>query len=445
MSTLTEIILHGAGCPSPGHCTVAFSGGADSTALLLALRQLRDVLSLELSAVHVHHGIRGAEADRDAAFCEALCREYGIPFQLVHVDAPAYAKAHRISLETAARQLRYEALAQAAPAGEIATAHHAGDNAETVLFHLIRGAGLRGLTGIPAKSGRLIRPLLSAEKADILGFLQQIGQSYVEDSTNLTDENTRGRLRQRIMPLLTQENPAAIRHMAQTAAALSEDEAYLTALADAEYDRRQVPFGGLSGLSELPRPLRMRMYLRRLDQLTNRTDPSRAMLEAIDALVQQSGGRYMPTRQIAAQVLRGTLYLNSVRAPVSGRFPLTAEPQQVVPECSVRAVFSEVGALSRNIHTANTRVTLDPDKIIGTPYFAQWQRSDTIALPGRGFHSSLHTLICAAVPAAERRRLHVLYDDCGVILCEGIGIAARVRPDADSSRQVTLAVTRPAG
>lgn len=442
MMTLTEHILRGAGCPTAGHCTVALSGGADSTALLIALYQLRERLSLTLSAVHVHHGIRGAEADRDAEFCAGLCARYGIPFTLVHVDAPAFAKQNRLSLETAARQLRYDALMQAAKSGEIATAHHADDNAETVLFHLLRGSGLRGLTGIPARSGRIIRPLLTATKAEILGFLGEIGQSYVEDSTNLTGENTRGRLRQTLMPALTAENPAAVRHLAQTAAALSEDEAYLTAIADRAYEAAQTDFGGLNGLSEIARPIRMRMYLRRLAALEARTDPSRVILEGIDALVQQGGGRFMPTGRIAAQVLRGTLYVNSVRAPMQGEFPLTDTPQEVVPGCTV---FAEDAQLSRNIHTADTRVTLDTDKITGTLYFRQWAREDTLMLPGRNFHSRLHTLIGANIPAAERRRLHVLYDDCGAVFCEGIGIAARVRPDADSSRLTVIRITRPEG
>ncbi len=442
MMTLTEHILRGAGCPSPGQCTVALSGGADSTALLLALCRLRERLSLTLAAVHVHHGIRGAEADRDAAFCAELCARCGIPFTLVHVDAPGYAREQHLSLETAARQLRYEALMQAAQTGEIATAHHADDNAETVLFHLLRGSGLRGLTGIPARSGRIIRPLLTAAKAEILGFLEEIGQSYVEDSTNFTGDNTRSRLRQTLMPALTAENPAAVRHLAQTAAVLSEDEAFLTETADREFAARQTDFGGLRGLSELARPIRMRMYLRRLRMLEARTDPSRMILEGIDALVQQGGGRYMPTGRIAAQLLRGTLYLNSVRPPMQGEFPLTDHPQEVVPGCTVSA---EACGLSRNIHTANTRVTLDADKIKGTLYFRQWARDDTIMLPGRDFHSRLHTLIGAEIPAAERRRLHVLYDGCGAVFCEGIGIAARVRPDADSSRLTVIRITRPEG
>ena len=204
--TLTERILHGPAVPPAGICTAALSGGADSTALLLCLHELKEQLSLDLRAVHVHHGIRGAEADRDAAFCAELCKQYGIPLQTVHVNVPAYAAEHRLSEETAARRLRYEALDQAAPDGVIVTAHHAGDNAETVLFHLIRGSGLRGLCGIPPKNGRILRPMLEAEKSEILAFLQERGQSFVEDSTNHEGGSSRNRIRHDTMPLLLREN-----------------------------------------------------------------------------------------------------------------------------------------------------------------------------------------------------------------------------------------------
>ena len=445
MRSLTEAVLKGPGCPQPGICTAAFSGGADSTALLLLLWQLRERLRITVRAVHVHHGIRGAEADRDEAFCRAFCAERGIPLRCVHVDAPGCAEANRLSLETAARMLRYDALMQAAPEGEIATAHHAGDNAETLLFHLLRGAGLRGLCGIPARSGRIIRPLLTAEKQEILRYLAENGQSYVEDSSNFTDGNTRGRLRRTLMPALLAENPAAVRHLAQTAAALTEDEQYLTALAEAEAGRRRVPFGGFSGLAELPRPIRMRMYLKRLSELPQHPDPNRGMLEAFDALVQQGSGRCMPAGEAAAQVLRGVFYLNAVRPPMKGVFPLTDTPQEVVPECSVYAEYSGTGGISRNLHTADTRVTLDPDKMTGTAYYRQWERTDTLMLPGRSFHSRLHALIGANIPAAERRRLHVLCDSIGPVFCEGIGIAARVKPDADSRRLTVIRITRPEG
>ena len=158
---------------------VGLSGGPDSVFLLYALHTLQARMGFTLRAVHVHHGIRGAEADRDEAFSEKLCAKLDIPFQAVHVAAPAYAAQHGLSLEEAARILRYEAREAArqqltqATAAWIAVAHHLDDQAETVLHNLVRGAGLRGLAGMENRRNHVIRPLLSIKREDILKWLKQ--------------------------------------------------------------------------------------------------------------------------------------------------------------------------------------------------------------------------------------------------------------------------------
>ena len=439
--TLTERILHGPALPPAGICTAALSGGADSTALLLCLHELREQLSLDLRAVHVHHGIRGAEADRDAAFCAALCEKHGIPLQTVHVDVPAFAAAHRLSEETAARRLRYEALEQSAPDGVIVTAHHAGDNAETVLFHLIRGSGLRGLCGIPPKNGRILRPMLEAEKPEILAFLLERGETFVEDSTNSGSESSRNRIRHDIMPLLLRENPAALRHLAKTAALAAEDDALLhqQAAAAAEACAFQ---GGMRGLSAYPAPLRKRVYMQMLAELPVHADPSLDLLSAIDRLVMQGGGRISVTAGVYAQVHREILYLRQEPSGLSGEHPLLIGENRLFAGKACIAELHDAGAISRNLHKADTYSTLDFDRIIGTPYFRERRGTDMIRLPGRDFDSSLKKCVQAKVPAPERRSLYVLYDRLGCIYCEQVGIAARVRPDADSRRLLTLRISR---
>ena len=440
MAALAERILKGPAVPPAGICTVAFSGGADSTALLLCLHDLREQLALDLRAVHVHHGIRGAEADRDAAFCEALCRKFAIPFQLIRVDVPAYAKAQKLSEETAARRLRYEALEAAAPEGVIVTAHHAGDHAETVLFHLIRGSGMRGLRGILPKNGRILRPMLHAEKSEILGFLQARGQDYVEDSTNAADDSSRNRIRHDLMPLLLRENPAALLHIARTAEMLTADDALLTEQAEAIIRESRV-FGGLRGIAAHPAPLRMRIYLHEIAALPVHADPSYEMLSAIDALVMQSGGTLTITDQVYAAVHRGVLYIRAEQPVLTGEHPLRIGENPLIGGKICIAELTDADAISRNPHKADTKSTLDFDKIIGTPYFRQWCNADTIRLPARDFSSALKKCIQAAVPAPERKYLYALYDRQGCIYCEHVGIAARVRPDADSRRFLTLRIS----
>ena len=439
---LLEKVRSGAGRPHSGVCTVAFSGGADSTALLLCLYQLRSELEIDLRAVHVHHGIRGAEADRDAAFCAELCKKYGIPFQLVYVDAPAYAKTHRLSIETAARILRYAALENAAPDGDIATAHHAADNAETVLFHLLRGSGLRGLRGILPRSGRIIRPLLTAEKSEILTFLQMCGESYVEDSTNFTNESSRNRLRAELMPLMLRENPAALKHITRMTEIIAEDDAFITSEAERVYAAAFDPIGmGLHGLTQYARPVRMRVYMLRLERMYKpaHIDPAYKMLCAIDDALTQGNGCVNLSRDVYARVHRGILYMQT-RIRLNEPVPMRLGENQVFPEkiCDVRCGMGDV--LSRNLHTADTKKTLDFDKIKGKLYFQMCSPQDDLILPGRRFHTTLKKQIQALVPAPERDTLHILYDDLGCVWCERIGIAARVKPNADSRRILTLEI-----
>ena len=223
-------------CPGDG-VVVGLSGGPDSVFLLYALHTLQARMGFTLRAMHVHHGIRGAEADRDEAFSAELCAKLAVPFQAVHVEAPAYAAQHGLSLEEAARILRYEALEAArqqltqAPAAWIAVAHHLDDQAETVLHNLVRGAGLRGLAGMENRRNHVIRPLLSIKREDILKWLKQNDIPYVTDSTNADPHYTRNRIRSTVLPELREINPEASAHIAHSAALLREADAYFHALA----------------------------------------------------------------------------------------------------------------------------------------------------------------------------------------------------------------------
>ena len=222
-------------CPGDG-VVVGLSGGPDSVFLLYALHTLQARLGFTLRAVHVHHGIRGAEADRDEAFSAELCAKLTVPFQAVHVAAPEYAAQHGLSLEEAARILRYEALETArqqmgTPSAWIAVAHHLDDQAETVLHNLVRGAGLRGLAGMENRRNHVIRPLLSIKREDILKWLEQNNIPYVTDSTNADPHYTRNRIRSTVLPELRVINPEASAHIAHSAALLREADAYFHALA----------------------------------------------------------------------------------------------------------------------------------------------------------------------------------------------------------------------
>lgn len=186
---------------------VALSGGADSVALLLIMK----ALGYDVEAAHCNFHLRGKESERDENFCVSLCESLGIILHRIHFDTLTYAQLHKVSIEMAARDLRYsyfEQLRRDINADAICVAHHKDDNVETILLNLVRGTGMNGLTGISPRNGFILRPLLCIGREDILEYLEAENQDYVTDSSNLVDDVQRNKIRLNVLPLLENVNPA---------------------------------------------------------------------------------------------------------------------------------------------------------------------------------------------------------------------------------------------
>ena len=246
----------------------AVSGGADSMALLWGLYLLKDKLRIDLAAAHFNHSLRGAESDRDEAFVRKFCEDYKIPVYVEKKQVTAGAK----GLEAAAREARYGFFATLP--GKIATAHTADDNAETVLMHLVRGTGLKGLGAIAPINGSVIRPMLSVTRQDVLNFLEEYHLPYVTDSSNLTDDFLRNRLRRHVMPLLKQENPRLAENLSAMALRLRQDEAALS----------QSPEYRVDALRQMPQALRLRAIAADLESW-GVPEPEAAHLELVEKIV----------------------------------------------------------------------------------------------------------------------------------------------------------------
>lgn len=207
-----------------------FSGGADSTALLELLWEYGREHGIRVRALHVNHGIRGEEADRDEAFCEAFCQARGIPFTVVREDVPGFARQRGVGTEEAGRMVRYAAFEREIGKGgvdRVALAHHRNDQAETMLFHLMRGTGLRGLRGMEPVRLPYIRPLLCVERREIEAWLRKRGIGWVEDSTNQELTYMRNRIRRQIVEGMEEIRPGSVCRMAETAKRLLEIEDFL--------------------------------------------------------------------------------------------------------------------------------------------------------------------------------------------------------------------------
>lgn len=200
---------------------VALSGGADSVALLFILLDL----GYTVDAAHCNFHLRGDESCRDEEFARSLCIERGVPFHVAHFDTAEYASLHKVSIEMAARELRYryfEQLRRDIDAADICVAHHSDDSVETLLMNLVRGTGIHGLAGIRPVNGYVRRPLLCISRSDIEGYLASVGQTYVTDSTNLVDDVTRNKFRLNVIPLLNSINPKASDNIRRTAEYVQE-------------------------------------------------------------------------------------------------------------------------------------------------------------------------------------------------------------------------------
>lgn len=253
-----DLILPGSGV------LCALSGGADSMYLLCRLLEGREQYGWTVQAAHLNHGLRES-AQRDEDFVREWCRRQGVPLSVGHADVENFAQREGLSVEEAGRVLRYAFLKGAAEReglALIATGHHAGDNAETVLMNLIRGCGRKGLTGIPERRGNIVRPMLDVTRREIEDYLKERSVPHVEDETNNDPAYTRNKVRLRLLPLLEELNPRAVEHICAAARRLREDEEELSRQAKLLAGQGlDIPEGAavpVRVLNEAPRPLALR-------------------------------------------------------------------------------------------------------------------------------------------------------------------------------------------
>ena len=281
-----------------GKYIIALSGGADSVSLLLVLKHLESELGITLEAAHCNFHLRGDESLRDEEFCKQLCRRLHVPLHLVHFDTHAYADLHHVSIEMAARDLRYayfEQLRRDIHAHDICVAHHRDDSVETLLLNLVRGTGLRGLRGIQPRNAHIIRPLLSHSRQQIEQYLDALGESYVTDSTNLHNDVKRNKIRLNIIPLLRELNPSASQSIFETSLRVTEalkifDDAIQRSIADVTIPMESTLGGALVGgalVSSAPTKQSRTAPTKQLG-----TTPSHPLIISVPRLKQQPSPEY---------------------------------------------------------------------------------------------------------------------------------------------------------
>lgn len=393
--------------------TCAVSGGADSMALLWSLYLLKDEWDLELSAAHFNHHLRGEESQRDEDFVRDFCAGYGIPLYVGSGEV----KAGKKGLEAAAREARY-AFLRTLP-GKIATAHTADDNAETILLHLVRGTGLKGLGGIMPQNGNVIRPMLGVTRAQVEALLEEYCVPHIEDSSNGEDQFLRNRLRHGVMPLLREENPRIAENLSAMALRLRRDEEALSALADADAD---IPT--LRAQSPAVRARSLEQFLK----ASGVREPEGVHIAQAEALVfsdNPSAGANFPGVTIARRYDR----LEAVAREE------TPEETVLVPDSETtfgpwRITCTDAQSIINDGYT----FTVSPR---GTIRVRSRRSGDALRLSG-GSKSLKKRFIDRKIPARLRDSIPVFEDDLGILAVGELGADLSRRADSLPAVQIQI-------
>lgn len=405
--------------------TVALSGGADSMALLNAMLSIGGCYGIKVKAAHLNHMIRGAEAERDEEFVREYCAKKNVELICERADVPSYARENRLGTELAARRLRYDFFKRIS-AGTVATAHTASDNLETVVFNLTRGTAINGLCGIPPKRDIFIRPLILCTRQDVEDYCNENKIPYITDSTNLSDDYARNKIRHNVIPVLKEINPSVERAVSRTCAYLNEDRAYIDKNAEDIYKRCMTDKGELSvkSISEFPDAVSKRVISEFLHDVANCTDIGSEHISAVLKVCKTGGKISLPDR-ITVCAENGKLFV------------CTGENKNKFSDLKV-CITETVNDLFTNGEKINNLLlnnSLDCDKIVGRLVIRTREAGDSIRIANRGVTKTLKKLYNeCGIPVAERQTLPVIADDNGAVWIYGIGVSQRCAVTKDTKR-----------
>lgn len=421
------------------------SGGADSMAMVHMLHRI--LPQGRLVCAHVNHGIRGEEADGDQAFVEEWCREQGIPCRVLQADVPGEAQKTGEGLEACGRRVRY-AFFQSLAGGKndrIATAHTRSDQAETVLLHLLQGAGAKGLSGIPAKRGNIIRPILCLSREEVEEYCRENGLSWRTDSTNEEMEYTRNRLRHQVLPLLREMNPSIEETLERAAFSLKRDEECLEQMARQALEQARTGEGlSVKTIQALPEAVAVRV-LGQYFQEKGCPRPETVHLEQALAAVQRGGGRLSLPGGCQVSVWSDILRAEKQeKTPVASWETTITGPRTLLGDG--RTLILEefpVSAMKNRIkfHNLLFPIFLDYDTITHSQTLVVRTRrpGDRFSSAGRGVSKSLKKLFSEGrIPVQARDQLVVLESGGELLWVEKFGVCHRCRLRPETKRVLLL-------
>lgn len=431
---------------------VGVSGGADSVCLLFLLKTYAPYFQISLEVVHMEHGIRGKESLLDAEFVENLCKKWEIPFHLFQRDIPALSKEWKCSTEEAGRRARYEAFEEVrrrTGANKIAVAHNQDDQAETILFHLARGSGLKGLCGILPVRERIIRPLLVLARSEIEEILRENGISFRQDLSNQEEIYTRNKIRLKVLPLMKEElNPKAAAHIAKAGERLWVLERFL----EEEARKRMVLLCRReSGRLLLDRkawsrePEAMQDYI--LKECIQDTLPSGEHLKDFEAvhlqnlkkLAQSQSGRFITINGFIRISTEGESLVFQLEEPAMEKEPERPFDLAIPGETKYGKwrIFTEILPYKNEIIPENRYTKwLDYDTITGTVQLRKRQKGDYLVVTSDGGTKTLKKyFIDEKIPASQRQDMILMADGDHILWVLGHRISQRCKVN-EKTRQI---------
>ena len=423
--------------PEGAYILCAVSGGADSMCMLAMLDELTRKGTIRIAAAHFDHGLRGAESDRDAEFVRNYCASHDIAYYFGAGNVRDYAEKKKISIETAARELRYDFLQKTAEkvvADRIATAHTADDNAETVLLNLIRGSGLKGLCGIPPVRGNIIRPILWMNRKQVMDYLKEHGIPHIEDSSNSELIYTRNKLRHSVIPLLEQFNPRFLEAIFETSELIEEDETYLSSLADKVlWNAKREVYGlriSAGDLKKLPKPVAARVVMGASEELGAAI--TRSLVDGVMELAFSDSPSAKRNFAGGLTVLReyGDIIFTRLPLEIKTFAPVKLSLNETVEVPELGLTFTYVsGVPEEKINNSFNTFLFKKDSICGKIAVRPRKTGDRISFGGtRGTKTLKKLFIDEKIPLRLRESIPVFSDEKGVIAVPGFGMDIRCIP-----------------
>lgn len=406
---------------------VALSGGADSVALLYAMRELSDI---SVKAAHLNHCLRGEESDEDERFCKELCEKLSVPLITERIDINAIAKKTGESIELCARNQRYEFLKRVAGEyGVIATAHTADDNLETLIFNLARGTGISGLGGIPPVRDNIVRPLIFCTRAEIEEYLKSKNQDYRTDSTNLQDVYTRNFIRHNITPKLEQLNPQVKENVAAMCEGIRQDAAFINnsaeeLVASSECDAKK--------LANAPKSVAM-AAISLICKRDAKIIPERKSVQKIYDLLIDGQGKYNFEGNSFAEIEKGKLIVYKKSNAENFNKPLCEVLGKTINGWSFSVITKQEWLNFCNVNKKFLFSGADCDKISITAEVKNYQGSGEIRIAGRNCTKSVGKLLNeCGVPNRDKGAVTIIEDEIGPVMVCGHAVSERVKIDGNT-------------